>query len=341
MAFFRRQAELDLEDTRMTLGEHLEELRGCVARGLIALVVACLACIWPAKYLLELIVRPVVLALRRHDQPDSLLATAPVESLMVYIKVVLLFGVILSGPYILQQLWGFVAKGLYKQERRWVRRLVPMSVGLFLAGVLFMYLFALLLSLNFLVGFGGWLPMPAAKPNALERTLLRMPAVEVPASQPGISAAPVVPLLELDPCDPPVGAVWVNMPEAKLKARWPGETYSVQLLRDDRRAMVTTHFRIGEYLSFVLILTVAFGVAFQTPLVVVFLARAGIVTVPTLRKYRKVVILVVVFIAGLLAPPDLLSHLTLTLPMLGLFELGLFLAARGERREAMSRAPTA
>jgi sec-independent protein translocase protein TatC len=337
MALFRRHREGDPEETRMTLGEHLEELRGCVARSLIALVAACLLCIWPAKYLLELIARPVVLALRRHEQPDSFLATGPVESLLVYIKVVLIFGLILAAPYILHQLWSFVAKGLYRRERQWVRRLVPTSVGLFLAGVVFMYLFALVLSLNFLVGFSGWLPLPSAKPTALERMLLRTPRAVTAPTQPSMGEAPKVPLLDGDPQDPPAGAIWVNMPDAKLKVRWPGETYSVQLQRDDRRALVTTHFRIGEYLSFVLVLTIAFGLAFQMPLVVIFLARTGIVPVETLRKYRKVVIVVVIFIAGLLAPPDLLSHLTLTAPMLLLFEIGLFLAARGEKAAASAK----
>jgi sec-independent protein translocase protein TatC len=333
MALFRRKPEPDSDETRMSLGEHLEELRGCVARSLVALLVACLACIWPAKYLLEFIARPVVLTLRRHGQPDSFLATSPVESLLVYIKVVLIFALIIAGPYIIYQLWNFVAAGLYKRERQWVARLVPVSVGLFLAGVAFMYVFALLLSLNFLVGFSGWLPLPRATPNALERALLHVPTLGVPASQPGIDAAPVLPLLNDDPPNPPVGALWVNMPDAKLKLRWPSETYSVQLQRDDQRAMVTTHFRIGEYLSFVLILTIAFGTAFQMPLVVLFLARAGIVPVATFRKYRKIVILVILLIAGLLAPPDLLSHLMLSGPMLLLFELGLWLAARRERGE--------
>jgi Sec-independent protein secretion pathway component TatC len=338
MALFRRHGETDPEQTRMTLGEHLEELRGCLIRSLIALVAACLLCIWPAKYLLEFIARPAVLALRRHDQPDSFLAIGPVETLLVYIKVVLIFGLILSAPYILHQLWSFVAKGLYRRERAWVRRLVPTSVGLFIAGVVFMYLFALVLSLNFLVGFSNWLPLPSPKPTALDRLLLHISQPTVPETQPSIADAPRVPLLSDDPCDPPVGAVWIDMPGAKLKVRWPNETFSVQLQRDDRRAMVTTHFRIGEYLSFVLVLTIAFGLAFQMPLVVVFLARTGIVPVETLRKYRKVVVVVVVFIAGLLAPPDLLSHLTLTAPMLLLFEIGLFLAARGEK-QAAARGP--
>jgi sec-independent protein translocase protein TatC len=334
MAFWRRHGDGDPEQSRMTLGEHLEELRGCVARSLIVLVAACLLCIWPSKYLLQLIARPAVIALRRHDQPDSFLAIEPVEALVVYIKVVLIFGLIISAPYILYQLWSFVAKGLYRREREWVHRLVPTSVGLFLAGVVFMYLFALVLSLNFLVGFSNWLPLPSPKPTALDRLLLHIPETTLPASQPSIAEAPRIPLLQEDPCNPPVGSVWIDMPGGNLKVRWPNETFSVQLQRADRRAMVTSHFRIGDYLSFVLVLTIAFGLAFQMPLVVVFLARTGIVPVPTLRKYRKVVVVVVVFIAGTLAPPDLLSHLTLTAPMLLLFEIGLFFAARGEKKAA-------
>jgi sec-independent protein translocase protein TatC len=332
MDWFDRRVANDPEASRMSLGDHLEELRRCVARSLIAVVVACLACIWPAKYLLEIIARPMVLALRRHQQPDSFLATGPVESLMVYIKVVLIFGLLIAAPYVLYQLWSFVAAGLYRHERRWVRKIIPISVGLFAAGVVFMYVFALLLSLNFLVGFSGWLPLPKANPTGLERLLLQIPDVEAPASQPAV--APTIPMLRDDPNNAPVGSVWVNVSDGELKVRYPSETYSVKLMRADNKAMVTSHFRIGEYLSFVLVLMIAFGLAFQMPLVVVFLAGSGIVPVETFRKYRKIVILVVIFIAGLLAPPDLLSHLTLSGPMILLFELGLWLAARSEKRSA-------
>lgn len=313
----------------MTLGEHLEELRGCVIRSLVALVAACLLMIWPAKYLLEVIARPVVLALRRHGQPDSFLATGPVESILVYIKVVVIFGLVIAAPYILYQLWSFIAVGLHRHEKKWVHRIVPTSVGLFVAGVIFMYFFALLVSLNFLVGFSGWLPLPQPKPNALERLVLHTPKVELPESQPRMTEAPRVPLLDEDPPNPPAGSLWVNLPDSKLKLRLPDErTYSVQLLRDDRRALVTTHFRIGQYLTFVLLMTVAFGVAFQMPLAIVFLARTGIVPAATMRKHWRIVVLIIVFVAGLLAPPDLLSHLMLSGPMILLYWLGLVLAGR-------------
>jgi Tat protein translocase TatC len=328
MALFKKRRIPSPDDSRMSLGEHLEELRGCVARSLIALVLACLAFIWPAKYLLQIIARPVVLVLRAHGQPDSFLATSPVENIVVYIKVVLIFGMIVAAPYILYQIWTFVAAGLYQHERKWVHRLIPTSVGLFLAGAIFMYLFVLLISLNFLVGFSGWLSLPQPEPNALERMVLHIPQVQAPSTAPGSRDSPAVPLLAQDPPEPQVGEIWVNVHDRKLKVRSPDNTYSLQLVRDDQHALVTTHFRIGDYLTFVLVMMIAFGFAFQMPLVVVFLARAGIVPVATFRKYRKLVILVIVFTAGLLAPPDFMSHALLSGPMIALFELGLWLAAR-------------
>lgn len=319
-------------ETRMTIGEHLDELRRRLIRSLLAFVAACVLCIWPAKHLLGLIARPVVLVLRRHGQPDSFLQTSPIEAILIYVKVVIFAALVISGPYIIYQIWQFVAAGLYRHERKWVYRLVPLSVGLFFAGVAFMYIFALLMALNFLVGFAGWLPAPHARPTAIERALLRLDQTEVPTTQPGLRNAPAVPIFEEDPEDAPPGAMWFNVVDQEFKLRGRKQTYSVQLIQDDKRSLVTTHFKIGEYLTFVLILTLAFGLAFQMPLVVVFLVRTGIVPVETFRRYRKVVILIIVIIAGMLAPPDLFSHLLLSGPMILLFELGLIFARRGPRR---------
>lgn len=329
----------DESEGRMSIGEHLEELRGRVIRGLLAFVVVCIPCIWLARYLLALIARPVVLALRRHGQPDNFLQTSPVEAVLIYIKVVVIAGFVIAGPYILYQLWSFVAVGLYPHERKWVRRMIAPSIGLFLLGVAFMYSVVLLVSLNFLVGFGSWMRLPEVNPTAVERVLLGEREVTPPGSQPGIEASPTVPLLLADPQEPPAGHVWFNLRQNKLKLRGSdGNTYSLQLQQDTQRALVTTHFKIGQYLTFVLTMTIAFGVAFQMPLAVLFLVRSGIVPIATLRKYRKIVILIIVFTAGILAPPDVLSHLLLSGPMILLFEIGLLLARRSERRAASDSA---
>jgi sec-independent protein translocase protein TatC len=100
-------------ERRMTIGEHLDELRRCLVRSLVAFVLACALCIWPAKYLLVLLARPYVLALRQHDQPANFLQTNPIEVILIYIKVVLFAALVLSAPYIIHQIWSFVASGLY------------------------------------------------------------------------------------------------------------------------------------------------------------------------------------------------------------------------------------
>jgi sec-independent protein translocase protein TatC len=332
MAQSSRQERDPVAETRMTIGEHLDALRASLVRSLLAFVLACLVCIWPAKYLLIVLARPYQLILDKYDQPASFLQTSPIEVLLIYVKVVIFAALVLSGPYIIYQIWSFVAAGLYKREKKWVYKLVPISVGLFVSGVVFMYVFVLLLALSFLVGFSDWLSLPSPSPTALERMIVGRSAASAPSTQPGTFDAPMVPTLAKDPKDPPAGSIWFNAPERKLKFHDANGTLSVRLHRDDRQPFVTTHFKIGEYLTFVLVLTVAFGLAFQMPLVVVFLVRTGIVPLKTFKKYRKVVILITVIIAGMIAPADLMSHALLSSAMILLFEIGLFVAGRGPKR---------
>lgn len=336
MQSWRSRRPRDPDEVRMTIGEHLEELRACLIRGLAALLIACLACIWPARYLLELLARPVVLVLQHENLNRTLLATGPVEVLVIYIKVVLFSGLVIAAPYILYQLWSFVAAGLYPHERRWVYRLAPISIGLFLAGIAFMYTFVLLVSLKFLVGLATWIPLPRPTPTLYERLVLGGPGQAAPATQPADAGLPRVAVLDRDPVEAPPGTIWFNRTDHELKLRGSDRTYSTPLVPVQGRGLVAPHFRLGEYINFVMILGLAFGLAFQMPLVVVFLVRAGLVSVATLASYRKVVILIIVFVAGILAPPDLMSHLLLSGPMILLFELGLWLARRRDRPAAPS-----
>lgn len=325
------------DDVRMTIGEHLEDLRWRVVRSLVALVVACIVCIWPAKYLFTIIARPVVLVMERHGQPVTFLQTSPVEVLLIYIKVVVTAGMLLASPYILNQLWGFVAAGLYTHERRWVTRLVPWSAGLFLGGAVFMYVFVLAISLNFLVGLSEWVPLPRVEPTALDTLLIGQRSHPTPTTAPTTTrpSAGSVPILDADPPAPPSGGIWFNQHEGKLKVSDGGKVFSLQLRDDEKNSLVETHFKIGDYLWFFMVMTLAFGLAFQTPLVVLFLVWSDIVPLKVLQSYRKVVVLIIVFCAGLITPPDLLSHMMLSVPMVLLFELGMLLARRFEpSREA-------
>ena len=84
---------------------------------------------------------------------------------------------------------------------------------------------------------------------------------------------------------------------------------------------------LNETLSFVLQLLLAFGLIFELPLFVFFLARLGIVTADMMRKFRRYSILANVIIAAILTPPDVMSQMLMAGPLILLYELSILIAA--------------
>lgn len=85
----------------------------------------------------------------RTDGPD--------EAFMIYMKVSLIVGVLISSPWILYQLWLFIGAGLYSHERKYVYTYFPLSLGLFLGGAALCFFIVLPIVLQFLFGFNDWL----------------------------------------------------------------------------------------------------------------------------------------------------------------------------------------
>lgn len=83
---------------------------------------------------------------------------------------------------------------------------------------------------------------------------------------------------------------------------------------------------IEAYLGFVLTMFVAFGAAFEVPIVVVVLARMGVVSVEKLRSFRGYFVVVAFIIAAVITPPDVVSQLALAIPMCLLYEVGILAA---------------
>jgi sec-independent protein translocase protein TatC len=87
-----------------------------------------------------------------------------------------------------------------------------------------------------------------------------------------------------------------------------------------------SQFTFQHYIAFISHLMLVFGLAFQTPSAIFFLNRTGLVSIAALNKSRKFVVLVIVVIAAMATPPDVISQVTLAVPLYILFELGILLS---------------
>jgi sec-independent protein translocase protein TatC len=94
-----------------------------------------------------------------------------------------------------------------------------------------------------------------------------------------------------------------------------------------------SNFTFADYISFITMLMLVFGLAFQTPIAIFFLNRTGLVPIHTLRKSRKFVLLGVFVVAAMATPPDPISQVTLAIPLYLLFELGIVLSVLAERKK--------
>src|SRR5581483_930778 len=122
----------------MTLMEHLEELRKRIIHSAIYLAVGF-----------------VIAYIFREQLHIKLNYTHPMDALNLYLQVALIGGAILASPFILYQVWLFIAPGLYQKEKRFVVPFMAATVGLFLAGAAFGYFFVFPGALKILiVGFG-------------------------------------------------------------------------------------------------------------------------------------------------------------------------------------------
>jgi sec-independent protein translocase protein TatC len=83
---------------------------------------------------------------------------------------------------------------------------------------------------------------------------------------------------------------------------------------------------IEAYLSFVLTMFIAFGAAFEVPIVVVVLARMGLVSIEKLKQFRSYFIVLAFIVAAVITPPDIVSQLALAIPMCLLYEVGIWAA---------------
>ena len=203
-----------------------------------------LVCLFPfAKEIYATLAAPLLRAL---PKGSTMIATDVTGTFLVPLKVTLMAAFLLALPYVLYQMWAFVAPGLYQHEKRLALPVIVSSVFFFALGMAFAYFVVFPVAFGFFAGYA------------------------------------------------PAG---------------------VQMMTD-----------IDKYLSFVLTMFIAFGVTFETPVVVIVLVRFGVVSLEKLRSLRGYVIVGAFIVGAVFTPPDILSQVMLAVPLWLLFELGLLVS---------------
>lgn len=174
-------------------------------------------------------------------EPQSLGVT---ETFSAWLKAGLFTGLVLSGPWIFYQLWSFVATGLYPHEQKYIHIFLPISIFLFIIGVLLAFFFVFQPVLGFLFSF-------------------------------------------------------------------------------NRTMGIAPNMRINEWLSFVMFLPLGFGLAFQLPLVMLFMNRIDLFSVNDYLSKWRIAVMVIFVLAMFLTPADPISMLLLAIPLTMLCFLGI------------------
>ena len=239
------------EPQEATFISHLLELRDRLLRAVGAVLLLFVVAAPFANTLYEYLAAPLMSAL---PEGNTMISTEPHGPFFVPFKFAFAFATAVAMPYLLYQLWAFVAPGLYDSEKRLAVPLLISSSGLFYLGILFAYFIVFPVIFAFFT-----------------------------------STAPE----------------------------------GVAVMTD-----------INAYLSFVLKLFFAFGLAFEVPVATVLMVRMGVTTTTSLAAKRPYIIVGAFVVGMLLTPPDLFSQTMLAIPVWILFEAGLYVSKMIKPRES-------
>lgn len=165
-----RSPEDEIEDSSAPLIEHLTELRTRLIRSVIAFIVGMVICFTVATPIFNFLTAPLCRVLAERGQNCDLIFIKPQEGFFVAIKVSLLGGFMLSFPYIANQMWRFVAPGLYKSEKGAFLPFLVASPFMFVLGAAFAFYVVTPLAYDFFLGFqqfgAGGEALPQGDPQA-------------------------------------------------------------------------------------------------------------------------------------------------------------------------------
>lgn len=146
----------DLDSKAQSLYEHLAELRKRLINCVYILLVATGVCYGFSEKLFNFVRSPIAPYL----PGGGLIYTGPLDKFVAHLKLSVVCGVLISCPFLLYQVWQFVAPGLYAKERKYTMSFIALGTGLFFLGAAFSYYVALPMAFQFLMSFGGDIDKP-------------------------------------------------------------------------------------------------------------------------------------------------------------------------------------
>jgi sec-independent protein translocase protein TatC len=321
----------------MSFGDHLEDLRRRLIYALIGVGVMLLITLTWGRELVAVLCAPLASVLDKAGLPPTAMALGVTTGFSIYMKVSLIAALIFSAPWVLYQGWKFIAPGLYAGEQRIVATLFPLSAGMIVLGMLFLYYIMLPLSLTFMIFFATSYPPPLeSRPGVLD-SLNDLVAwysagksstprgVNLEVVEPEGEAVPpvVVPVLPGPPAHPVAGQVWMQSNDGRLRVYTRQAVHVFVPL--DATSLITPMVEIGSYVDFVLFMALGIAAAFQMPAVLLIAGWSKLIDPRILTKGRKYAVFVCFVLGAALTPAEPVSMFALALPLCGLFELGLWL----------------
>ncbi len=251
----------------MSFLDHLEELRWLLVRSTIAILIMAFATYFISDWLFDEVLfgptRPSFFTYRffcdlSHqigiadsicitELPFIIQNTSMEGQVNNFVWICVLSGFILSVPYILLQVWNFIAPALYEREKKNARIFIFSSSLLFFMGVIFGYFVVIPMSVNFLA------------------------------------------------------------------------TFTVS-------DVVKNQFTLDSYMGMVKTSVLASGLFFELPIIIYFLTKLGLVTPKFLRKYWKYAVVIILIVAAIVTPPDVVSQTIVAIPMLIIYELSILIS---------------